>query len=244
MISRTKFLLLSATFQLYPKCTKSNLTFNETKYHDMESVAEKLLPKIRNGLGLINGRCQLCIETIYPIYDEHNVPEMFSTQTQFYTSEQCQVGVIVERMKLLLQNEVTVLFCRDHVTLNVVPASPEEYSTNFKNAPTLFTMTRGYCPIRSDVFDLHLFNGCPSVSLNQENYVSLMQQTRDSARRRDINSLFKFESMGASLNSNTTNFTTQACFESYLSVVSRKNIASAEVPIMTLIFISVLVSNI
>ena len=241
LISSTRFLNLRATFRLFPKWTKTDLPFNDSNYH-IESVAEKLIPKIRRKLGLMDGQCKPCEESIYGIYNEQNVPEMFSTDTRFYTSEQCQEDVIVERMKLL-QNEVKMMFGRDHVTLNVVEAISDEYDYNFSNATAKHYMTLKYCPFGSKPLDLNRFIGCPSVSLNQENYASLMRQARDTSERRNINELFKFESNETKLFSITNNFAAQVCFESYLTVLPRENTGVAEIsktaPVLIIVLISI-----
>ena len=240
LISSTKFLHLRATFRLFPKWTKTNFSFDESNYH-IESVAEKLIPKIRRKLGLQGGKCKPCEESIYGIYSEQNVPEMFSTDTQFYTSEHCQEDAIVERMKFL-QNEVKMMFGRDHVTLNVVEAMSDEYDKNFSNATAKHYMTLKYCPLGSKPLDIHRINGCPSVLLNQETYVSLMRHARDTSERRNINALFKFESNRAKLVSITNNFTAQVCFESYLSVLPQENTGVAEFSKTTPVLIIVLIS--
>ena len=241
LISSTRFLNLRATFRLFPKWTKTDLPFDDSNYH-IESVAEKLIPKIRRKLGLQDGRCKPCEETIYGIYNEQNVPEMFSTDIRFYTSEHCQEDVISQRMNLLLQNQIKMMFGRDHVTLNVAADTPDEYDTNFINAPVRHYMTLKYCPRGSKTLDLNRFNGCPSVSLNQENYASLMQQAKDTSERRNINELFKFESNETKLFSITNNFTAQVCFESYLTVLPRENTGVAEISKTTPVLIIVLIS--
>ena len=221
---------------MYPKRTKTKLAFDESKYN-IESVAEKVIPKIRKGLGLQKGRCQLCYENMYGVYDENMVPEVFLTDTTFYTSEQCQEDLIVERMELLLKNEIKMMFGGDHMILTVAAASPDEYDTIYNNS-AVYTMTDNYCLIGGEAYDLRRFNACPSVSFNQENYSNLMQQARDVSEKRDINALFKFESTGANIASITKNFTVQICLESYMSVLSRKNDGGNDFPLKTLVFIT------
>ena len=233
-MSSTRFLELRTRLLIYPKWTKTNL---ETKYH-IESVAEKIFPKIRRGLGLLKARCQICNERIYGVYDEKMVPEMFLTETSFYTTEQCQDDAIVERMESLLKNGIEMLFGQDHVILTVFAASPDEYDNIYNSDPVVYTLTSNFCDRRNEVYDLRLFNTCPSVSLNQENYANLMQQAKYISQKRDINALFKFDSTGANSASITKNFTVQVCFESYRSVLSRKNNGGNDFPVKTLVFIT------
>ena len=150
---------------------------------------------------------------------------MFATNTMFYTSEDCQEDVITESLNTLIQNEIKVPLELNKITLTVEAISTNEYDAESRNASKTLTILPSFCRRGPPLFDLFRFSECPSVTLNQEHYTSLMRQTKDAAQKVAVNDLFKFESMGSDLASTADNFAVQVCFESYRTVlhVPRKN---------------------
>ena len=148
---------------------------------------------------------------------------MFATSTMFYTSEDCQEDVITESLNTVIQNELKIPLGQNKITLTVEAISTNEYDAEFRNDSK--TMLPSFCRRGPQFFDLFRFSECPSVTLNQDHYISLMRQTKDAAQKAAVNALFKFESIGSDLASTADNFAVQVCFESYRTVlhVPRKN---------------------
>ena len=234
-ISSTRYLSLRATFRLFPIWTKTSFASGKSEI-DVETFGNKLFPKIRRGLGLSNGRCKVCVETIYGTYDEQEVLVMFATDTVFYTSEDCQEDAIVERMNGFITNEIKILIGQDVMALTVLPAPSDEFDAGFKSTTIWFRNLPNFCS-RNRPLDLRRLVGCPLVSLNQDQYATLINRAKDKTHKKAINALFKFEAMGSEKVSTVDNFTVEVCFESYRSVLPQKNTGYAELPGMALVHI-------
>ena len=225
LVTETRLLGLQVSFLLYPIWDHTTIAFDQSTY-DISDYARTIIPKIRRELGLTNGKCQVCYEAIYGIYDEDKFPEKFLVSTNFHTAEECQTDFIIDRMDLLLRNELKVQFGAEYVTFAVYSASSEE----FKNADDMYIMTSKPCPTY-DFLDIQKFRVCPSVSLNYETYVNLMKQTSDQSQRQDINIVFDLKSQGSDVVPDKQNFTAQVCLESYLSILPTNSIGVAVVPV-------------
>ena len=248
LTSSTRFLGVSALLLVYPVWSKTNLAFEESSY-PFENLAKKLSIRVQRDLGLLKGKCKPCEELIRVTYDDNKadvdgnpIPEMFSIYLTFYTTDGCQEDVIVERMYQLLGKEIKLQFGREYMTLIVSAASDQEYDYYLYKADDVLVVTFLICPTQQYT-DFQQLSSCPSVSLNFTDYVNLMKSTEEMSRKRVINSLFNLTQMGGKVATNTENFTAQVCFESYLSVLPKKNQGVCFDPINILLLVTAVISN-
>ena len=193
------------------------------------------------------------------------VPEWFLISLNFYTTKRCQDNFIVEIINQLLGKEIKLPIGQEYVTLMISAAKEEKYD-HFLTFDGDIHVTSANCPMYFYT-DFQKLSSCPSVSLNFTDYSALMRSTDQMSKKRQINSLFKQPAMkgnGATNTGNdapnkgndaantetaeegnvainTDNFKVQACFETYLSVLPKKNHGFSNGPKMEMVFLAVVI---
>ena len=198
--------------------------------------------------------------------NEYQPLEWFSMSFIFYTTERCQESLIVERLNQLLGKEINLPIGTEYMAMTISATTREEYDNYLLIDDGDMQVISSKCPISLGGFltDFHSLSRCPSVRLNYSDYTALMRSTEQMSKKRLINALFKqgngTTNMGngtsntgngtTNMDNGTTNmvigttnmddFKVQACWETYLSVLPKKNHGCSISPMQLVLFVVVM----
>ena len=227
-----------------PVWVKTNTTFKGFSF-DFDKVASNLSSTV----GQKFGPCKPCEEAVFAPYinktgaaNGNLVPEWFSISLLFYTTKRCQENLIIVRINQLLGKEIKLPMGEEYMTL-IISAATKEENDQYISYEGDMQVISAKCPMMYIFTDFQKLSSCPSVSLNFTDYTTLMRSTTQMSKKRLIDSLFKqTEKEGktatntennvaantetaveGNIATNTDNFKVEVCFETYLSVLPKKN---------------------
>ena len=192
VLSGTRQLGVRVILAFTPKWVKTN---NASQAYDFnfDSAARNLSKIVGKGLG----RCRPCEHVVFAKYSNKTaavngnmLPERFSMSLAFYTSEECQESLIVQRINELLAKEIKLPIGSESMTL-IISTVPKEKYTQYTQLDQDMLLLTSVCPMRIIFASFDHLSRCPFVSLNFTDYNNLMKSTKQMSKKRLINAMFK-----------------------------------------------------
>ena len=251
-----------------PVRVKFDTIVKRSNFH-FENVARNLSSIIHQKFGRCKP-CSAAVYAFYDnkmsATNENQPLEWFSMSFKFYTTERCQDSLIVKRLNQLLGKEIKLPIGTEYMTMTISAATLEEYGNYVRIDGGDMQVISSTCPISRGGFrtDFHALSRCPSVPLNYTDFTALMRSTQQMSKKRVINTLFKQGNGTTNTGNGTTNmgngttstgngatnkdigttymddFKVQACWETYISVLPKKNHGCSINPTQFVLFVVVM----